>query len=178
MAEKKLTPKQRRFILEYLLDGNATQAAVRAGYSARTAHQQGYEQLQRPEVKSAIEAAESRRLAKVEAKGEKVLAELAHAAYSDPINLFRTDYTLKALEEMEPAMRRCIKSIEFEELFDGKGEDKFKAGRVVKITLWDKTKSLELLGRNQKLFTDKVEHSASESLADLLTRARTPEPGK
>lgn len=178
MAEKKLTPKQRRFVLEYLLDGNATQAAVRAGYSPRTAHQQGYENLQHPDVKAAVDAAESRRLAKVEVKGEKVLDELAHAAFSDPIGLFRTDCTLKALEEMEPEMRRAIKSIEFEELFDGKGEDKFKAGRVVKITLWDKTKSLELLGRNRKLFTDKVEHSVNESLAELLTRARTPEPGK
>lgn len=184
MAEKKLTPKQARFVLEYLVDANATKAAERAGYSARTAYQQGYENLQRPEIKAAIEAAEARRLKKVEVKGERVLSELALFAHSDLIDAFVTDKEspfygcLKQLVDMPEGIRRAIESIEFEELFEGKGEDKRKIGRTVTVKLWSKPKGLELLGRNQKLFTDKVEHSVSESLAELLTRARTPEPGK
>ncbi len=69
-----------------------------------------------------------------------------------------------------------MKSFEVEELFEGTGQDKFRVGRTVKVTLWPKDKGLELLGRNQKLFVDKVEHSVDAPLAELLAAARKSEP--
>lgn len=59
MAEINLTPKQQRFVEEYLIDLNATQAAIRAGYSERTAEQQGYQLLQKTSVLKAIEEAKN-----------------------------------------------------------------------------------------------------------------------
>ena len=57
----KLTPKQQRFVDEYLIDLNATQAAIRAGYSEKTAYSIGDENLKKPEIKKAIEQAQKER---------------------------------------------------------------------------------------------------------------------
>jgi phage terminase small subunit len=184
-----LNHKQKRFALEYRVDHNAGAAAERAGYSHRGSATQGMRLLMNAEVQKLIAAHDTKVLAKVEEKGNRVLEELAHIGFSDPIDMWNTcpgnldctaekHYcdrgTLKALSSMKPEMRRAIKSIKFTELFDGASGEKFVAGRVVEITLWDKTKGLELLGKNQKLFTDKVEVSADESLLDLLTEAHRP----
>lgn len=187
MAEKKLTPKQTLFVQFYLgeANGNATKAAELAGYSPRTAHQQGYENTLRPEIGQAIEAEQARRLKKAEVKASQVLAETSRFAFSDLIDAFNTDKaspqygTIKDLVDMPEGIRRAIESIEFEELFDGEGEEKVKIGRTVKLKLWGKPKGLEMLGRHLKMWTDKVEHTVSESLAELLAKARTPaEPKK
>lgn len=184
-----LNHKQKKFALEYRKDHNATQAALRAGYSQRGADVAGSRLFADIRIKALIEEADAKVLAKVEAQGNNVLAELAHIGFSDPLEMFNQcpgnldctpekHYcdrgTLKALTSMRPEMRRAIRSLEFTELFDGASGEKFVTGRVVKITLWDKVKALELTGKNQKLFTDKVEHTVDESLADLLAAARRP----
>jgi phage terminase small subunit len=71
MAE--LTPKQSMFVKEYLVDLNATQAAIRAGYSAKTAGSVGNENLQKPEIATAIQAAMDKRSQKTEITAEYVL---------------------------------------------------------------------------------------------------------
>lgn len=194
MATTPLNHKQKAFALEYRKDHNGTAAALRAGYSSRGASTQGARLLTNPAIRKLIEAADSKAFAKVEAEGNTVLGELAHVGFSDPLEMFNQcpgnldctpekHYcdrgTLKALSAMRPEMRRAIRSIEFTELFEGASGEKFVTGRIVKVTLWDKVKGLELLGKNQKLFTDKHEHEVSESLADLLALARKPaEPGE
>lgn len=82
-----MTPKQQRFVDEYLIDLNATQAAIRAGYSAKTAGAIGYESLTKPEIAKAIEAAMSRRSEKTLITQEKVLERLWHIATADPNGL-------------------------------------------------------------------------------------------
>lgn len=72
----KLTPKQQRFVEEYLVDANATQAAVRAGYSERTARQMGAENLSKPVVAAAIEDAQKKRSGRVEVTQDYVLQAL------------------------------------------------------------------------------------------------------
>lgn len=79
----KLTAKERRFIDEYLIDLNATQAAARAGYSKRTAEQQGYQLLRRPRVAEAITAQQRKIATKLEVTQERVVAELAKIGFSD-----------------------------------------------------------------------------------------------
>lgn len=185
-----LNHKQKRFALEYRVDHNATQAALRAGYSSRGAETQGMRLLRNAEVQRLIAQHDEKVLAKVEEKGNRVLEELALIGYFDPLGIFIDSCpgdrgctedkhecgvgTLRALKAMPPEVRRNIKSLKFTELFEGASGEKFVAGRVVDITFWDKVKSLELIGKNQKLFTDKVEVSADESLLDLLTEARKP----
>ena len=76
MHTKSLTPKQRRFFPEYLVDLNATQAALRAGYSAKTAGQMGYENLKKPEIVEAIRRAFIERERRTEVTQDKVVEKL------------------------------------------------------------------------------------------------------
>lgn len=71
-----LNPRQTRFVAEYLKDLNATQAAIRAGYSERTAYSIGHENLNKPEIAAAIGAAQAKVAGKLELSAEKVLREL------------------------------------------------------------------------------------------------------
>ena len=92
MSRKKgLTPKQERFVAEYQVDLNATQAAIRAGYSERTASAIGFENLSKPEIAERISVVRNRLAQKVEVTQERVLRELARVAFSDVRNLFTWD---------------------------------------------------------------------------------------
>ena len=81
-----LTAKQERFVSEYLIDLNATQAAIRAGYSEKTAGQVGFENLKKPEIEKAISDARSRVAEKAEwsaADRLRMLADIVNANIKD-----------------------------------------------------------------------------------------------
>jgi phage terminase small subunit len=80
---RRLTPRQRRFVDEYLVDLNATQAAIRAGYSPRTARAIGSENLTKPDIRAAIDQAGADRAARCRVTADEVLAELKLIAFSD-----------------------------------------------------------------------------------------------
>lgn len=82
-----LTPKQRRFVEEYLIDLNATQAAIRAGYSARTARQIGEENLSKPDIASAIQTSMHERAKRTKVTADRVVEELWAIATADPNEL-------------------------------------------------------------------------------------------
>lgn len=84
MAKDKLTPKQDMFVKEYLVDLNATQAAVRAGYSAKTAEAIGLENLGKPRIKAAIDRAIKKRSDRTEIKADDVLQYWHDIATADP----------------------------------------------------------------------------------------------
>ena len=81
-----LTPKQERFVAEYLLDLNATQAAARAGYSAKTAEQQGHQLLKKTSVSAEIQKAMQRRAERVERNADDVLRDI-HAVKADAVQV-------------------------------------------------------------------------------------------
>lgn len=94
-----LSLKQVAFVRQYLVDLNATAAATRAGYSAKTAMQQGSRLLKNREVATAIAEAQQRRIEKVDIKAEDVLRRLKHFADLEPDGeITRTTDVLKALE--------------------------------------------------------------------------------
>ncbi len=84
----KLTAKQAAFVVEYMKDKNATQAAIRAGYSAKTAGSIGEENLKKPEIRTAIDTGLAKLAGKVEISAERVLKERARLAFFDPRKLF------------------------------------------------------------------------------------------
>lgn len=87
----KMTPRQRRFIDEYLIDLNATQAAIRAGYSQRTAYSIGEENLKKPEISQAIEAAQASRAARVAVSQDEVLEGIRrNTRASEEVQDYRT----------------------------------------------------------------------------------------
>lgn len=168
-----MTPNQARFVEEYLLDLNATQAAIRAGYSAKTALQQGPRLLGNAGVKAAIQKALAARAKRVEVKADDVLRELLRIATTDISEAYDDEGNLKKLKDIPVDLRRAISGVEVDEIWDGYGEDRTQTGETKKLKLWDKTRALEMLGKHLKLLTDKVEHRHSfEDLTDEQLEAR------
>lgn len=167
-----MTPKQNRFVAEYLVDLNATNAAIRAGYSSRTAHVIGPENLAKPEVKKAVDDALERRNARVEVKADDVLRELLTFAKLDIRKAFDANGRLLPIHEIPEDVARAISGIKVFEEYEGSGKDRVAIGEVREVKFWDKTKGLELLGRHLKMFTDKLELRVDDTFAELLKRAR------
>lgn len=143
-----LSTKQRVFIEEYLTCFNATQAALKAGYSPDTAYNTGYENMRKHEIAEAI----SRRLSEKAMSADEVLmrlAEQARAAYSDAIC---EDGTVDVAKLVSSGRAHLIKSIKFTE--SGKKNVEF----------YDAQAALQLLGKHHKLFSDVIENKHSGRL--------------
>ncbi len=169
-----LSPKHRRFVAEYLIDLNGAQAAIRAGYSENSARQQASELLTNPDIRAAIEKRNQVRLDKLEITAERVLQEiglLAFANMSDYIEIHdgEAHVDLSALTREQAA---AIAEITVDESAGGGGDGVRERIKRTRFKLADKGLNLERLGRHLKLFTDKVEHSASDSLAAAIAGAR------
>lgn len=165
---RKLAPRQAKFVAEYLVDLNATAAAIRAGYSQRSAAERGYELLQNSRVRAAIDEAMRRRQERVEVRADDVLRELLRLATVDVGQAFDEHGALRPLQEIPEDVRRAISGIETieEEIAEE------RMGFVRRVRFWDKTKALELLGKHLKMFADKVEVSADGSFGEMLKAAR------
>jgi len=150
-----VTDKQKRFCEEYLVDLNATQAAIRAGYKSDTAGAIGAENLKKPLIRAHIDAAMAERSRRTGINQDRVLRELARIAFVQAPKLINLDdATLKddATEDDAAVIQSVkVKSIPTS---DGMGVER-------EIRLADKLKALELLGKHIGMFTDKVEHSGS-----------------
>lgn len=162
-----MTPKQQMFVREYLIDLNATQAAIRAGYSTRTAKQIGEENLTKPDVAAAIQRAMHERSVRTEISADRVLAEIAKLAFLDIAGAFNADGSLKSLLEMDADTRGAIAGLEVVETF---GEDGRVTGRIKKLRLSDKIAALTLLMRHLGLLNDKlkVQGDADNPLSMLI----------
>lgn len=153
MAKRGLTPKQQCFVAEYLVDLNITAAALRAGYSTRTAAQVGYQLMQKPAVQEAIQNAMDDRAKRTTVTQDKVIAELAKIAFANGAD-FAQVVTLKPGEPGRPGVqiveltdtsslgadqRAAISSIE-------------ETKHGIKVSTYDKVRALELLGRHLGIF--------------------------
>jgi phage terminase small subunit len=166
MAREGLTPKQQMFIKEYLVDLNATQAAIRAGYSAKTAEVTGCRLLSYAKIKEELQLAMDKRSAKLEITAERVLQEIAKLAFCDPRKFFDDDGRIKPMSEIDDDTAAALAGIETMHKVVGEESD----GCIVltKIKMADKGQNLERLGRHLKLFTDKVEHSGKFTLEQIV----------
>jgi len=156
-----LTPKQSAFVREYLVDLNATKAAIRAGYSEDTAYSIGSENLTKPEIAEAIQDAMKQRASRVELKSDDILRELLRMATVDISLAFDESGDLKPLHEIPEDVRRCIAGVEVQERTIGEDEDAHVV-RVKKVKFWDKPRALELLGKHLKLFVERHEHTGKD----------------
>ena len=161
-----LTPKQQRFVEEYLIDLNATQAAIRAGYSEKTAKEIGSENLTKPNIAKAIEEAQNKRTEQTQIDSAYVLKRLVEIDQMDVLDIMDDDGNVKLLRDWPKIWRQYISNIETISMDDGEGW-------IKKIKWPDKVKNLELLGRHVSVgaFKDKVEHSGKleiQSLSDLM----------
>lgn len=161
-----LTPKQQRFVEEYLIDLNATQAAIRAGYSEKTAKEIGSENLTKPNIAKAIEEAQNKRAEQTQIDAAYVLRRLVEIDQMDVLDIMDDQMKIRPVNEWPKVWRQYVVNLENLELSDGEGCFK-------KIKWPDKVKNLELLGKHVSVgaFKDKVEHSGKleiQSLSDLM----------
>ena len=161
-----LTPKQQRFVEEYLIDLNATQAAIRAGYSEKTAYSVGHENLKKPEIQKAIQEAQSKRTEQTQIDSAYVLKRLIEIDQMDVLDIMDDDGNVKPLRDWPKVWRQFVSNIETISMED-------EAGWLKKIKWPDKVKNLELLGKHVSVgaFKDKIEHDVSDPLKELLSRA-------
>lgn len=168
-----LTPKQEVFRREYLIDLNGTRAAIAAGISESNAAVQASKWLRNPKIAAAIQAGMDKRAKKLDISAERVLQEIAKMAFVDARKFFNADGTIKPVTELDDDTAAALQGFDVEKLYQhfAKGAAQ-ETGTVSKIKIADKTKSLELLGRHLKLFTDKVEVSGLDGLYERLQEAR------
>jgi phage terminase small subunit len=145
---RELTDKQEAFCREYLRDLNATQAAIRAGYSEETARNIGSENLAKPDIHDRITRlfAERSRVALVDATW--LLKRLVNEAEADLADIFENG-ELRPIDEWPLIWRQgLVVGIEVEQLFEGKGEGRVHIGTVRKVKLDPRAKRLEMIGRH------------------------------
>jgi phage terminase small subunit len=175
MAKRKpntLTPKEKAFVAEYLIDLNASAAAGRAGYKGRNLDVQGAKILAQPLVAEAIKVAIDQRIERTEIKADDVLRRLSDRADMDPAQFYDEKGRFLSIHDIPPEVRKCIRSMETFEEYEGTGKDRVAVGIVRKVSWWEKNKADELLGKHLKLWTDRIEVEAHEGRADRLARAR------
>lgn len=161
-----MTPKQQMFVKEYLIDLNATQAAIRAGYSSKAAKEQGCRLLTNANVAEAIEKAQGKRAGKVGIDAEYVLNRLVEIDQMDVLDIMDEKMSIKPVSEWPKVWRQYLSGFDLAEMFEGTGDDRAMVGILKKIKWPDKTKNLELLGKhiNVQAFKDRVEQTGSVAI--------------
>jgi len=136
----KLTEKQELFVREYLKDLNASQAALRAGYSEGSHGEQGYQLLQKTSIQNAIAELKAERNKELKVDAKYVLNRLLDIDQLDVLDILDPSGCIKPVDEWPKSWRQNISSFEI-------AGDK-NQGQVVKLKFPDKVKNLELIGRH------------------------------
>ncbi len=168
-----LTAKQQRFVDEYMVDRNATQAAIRAGYSEATAQEQSSRLLSNVMVAKAVADATKAQSQRTLINADRVLEEIAALAFWDPASLVEImvevapgEYRFEGITEpkhiqlLPEEVRRAIVGWSWDR------NENFT------LKLADKSRALDMLARHLSLYNDKVQVNMLDGLAERLDRAR------
>lgn len=151
-TKPKLTPKQERFCREYFKDFNATQAAIRAKYSKKTAAVIACEYLRKPNIQARLKELSAKSFQENDLSTELILAECRRIALCDVGQAFDSDGNLLKIHDIPEDVRRAISGLDVEEIWQGKGENKKQVGLLKKVRFWSKDKQLENLFKHLGLF--------------------------
>lgn len=170
MAKGSSTPglnaKQKAFVREYLKDFNATQAAVRAGYSAKTAHSSGPRLLEHDGVQAAIAKGQERAQQRADMTVDDVVRGFQEIAECDVTSVVgwneQGELVVTSFDSVPPEVRRCISEIRQTETKDGT--------RSIAIKFYSKTEALTKLGQHFGMFVQKVEVDGGEAVRAGLSR--------
>lgn len=149
-----MTVKRHRFVAEYLVDLNATQAAIRAGYAKKGAKDQAYALMQDPEVAAAIKAAMEERSKRLQVDADYVLQRLTEIDQLDLADIFDLDGKLLPIRQWPLIWRQMVKEVDM------------KTG---KVKFHDKLRALELIGKhvNVNAFREQVNHTGDINFTDM-----------
>ena len=152
MAKKgKLTDKQQKFVDEYLIDLNATQAAIRAGYSVKTADVIGCENLTKPNIQQVIAEYMAARSKRTGVNQDRVVLELARIAFVNIEDVVDTD-TGKILPNATRDDLACVEGIKYKE-----SDNQYGGSVELEVKVASKLKALELLGKHLGMWNDKLD---------------------
>lgn len=168
---QKLNAQQERFVAQYLVDLNATQAAIRAGYSAKTAKSIGHRFMASPAIQAAVQAAQAKHLAKVDLTAENVLEQLRRIVMFDPASIYDGAGNLLPVKDMPPEARAVLSGVDVDQIFTGTGEERTQTGIVTKVRFWNKGDSIKAAMAHLALLAP-VEHKHT---GEFLVRDMTEE---
>lgn len=158
-----------------MIDLNATNAAIRAGYSPKTAKQQGSRLLSKADIASAIQELQGKRLAKLEITADRVLSEISLLAFSRMDKYVRVDHAGMAqidLSDLKDEDWAAVQEFTVDQTGGGAGDGERKAVERVRFKLADKGLNLERLGRHLQLFKDKVDVTVNVQLSEIIREVR------
>lgn len=147
----KLTKKQQRFVDEYLIDLNATQVAIRAGYSVKTARDMGCENLTKPNIQQAIAKEMAERSKRTGVNQDRVVLELARIAFVNINDVVDTD-TGEILSNASKDDLACIESVKFKQ-----SDNQYGGSIEREVKFSSKLKALEKLGQHLGMWNDKID---------------------
>lgn len=168
-GKDKLTPKQKKFVEEYLVDLNATQAAIRAGYSKKTAKEQGYRLLTNIHIESAVQETRNKDSENCGITREKWLNELALCGFSDITNYLSVDpdtgtTKAKGFEDMPKETPRAIKKIKEKRVIKESNDGQSVIlDSTFEFELYSKLQALDLIGKHLGFFVEKPAESSEEA---------------
>lgn len=177
-----MTAKQRLFIQEYLIDLNATQAAIRAGYNQKTAYSIGQENLKKPDIFSKIQEAMKERERRTEIHQDAVLKEISLIAFSDIKDYIEIledgSVQAKTWDQMPNGASRAVCQVkEVRRIMTagkGGGEEILLECRL-SYKHYDKLKALELLGKHLGMWKERQEYTFPDQETYELPALKTPE---
>ena len=162
------------FAREYVKDLNGTRAAIAAGYAKTTARATASRLLTNSNIQGLVASLTKKHADKLDLSAEKVLSELSSMGFSNMLDYIKTTEEGSAYVDLSNLTREqaaAIPEITVDEYVEGKGKHARKVKRT-KLKLVDKIRSLELLGKHLKLFTERIEVGGIEGLAEAMAAAR------
>ena len=178
-----LNPKQERFVTEYLIDLNGKQAAIRAGYSPKTAEVQASRLLSVAKVRAAIDKALEKQQNRTEVTADRVIKELGLIAFSDMADYVEVgpdgEVRVKPFTEMPEGASKVIAGVKEVRRIMGSGEGDGKEVILearLEYKHYDKVAALNILAKHFGLLKDKLEVTGTLTLEQLVAASRR-EPG-
>lgn len=166
-----ITPKKRLFVQEYIIDFNATQAAIRAGYSRKTAYSQGQRLLKDVEIQAKIQAEQSKRSKRTKITQDKVLKEYAKLAFLDPRQFYNENGDLLAVPDLPKDVAAALSGMDVITSFN---KDSESVDTIKKIKFSDKKAALDSVAKHLGMFSDKAEQgltlAATQAILSLLPK--------
>lgn len=157
MAKRQLSDQRQRFVDEYLIDLNGTQAAIRAGYSPKTAQEQSSRLLSNVMVQEAISKAMAARSRRTGVNQDRVVLELAKIAFVKMTDVVDSNGRIR--EDATDDDLSCIESIKFKE-----SDNEFGGSVEREVKIGSKLKALELLGKHLGMWNDKLDVNVTQPI--------------
>jgi len=165
-----LNQKQQRFVSEYRKDLNATKAYIRAGYSKKGAAQGGERLLRDVEIAAAVADLTHKQLAHADLSATRTLEEMRRLGFSNVKRLFDEQGDLRPIHTLSDEDAACIAGLEVVMKNATAGDGKID--RVLKVKIWDKRATLEMLGKHFALLDERVKIEGGDALIEALLAGR------